>query len=61
MLLTRMVSFLVTVAQEKGYNLNENGTTVWSRDWTFTNSLLFTMTTLTLIGKPLMAKKKCRK
>ena len=60
MLLTRMVSFLVTVAQEKGYNLNENGTTVWSRDWTFTNSLLFTMTTLTLIGKPLMAKKKCR-
>lgn len=50
MLLTRMVSFIVTSAKEKGYNVDEDGKLIWTWDWTFTNSLLFTMTTLTLIG-----------
>eukprot|EP00095_Tigriopus_kingsejongensis_P009549 maker-scaffold114_size351134-snap-gene-2.15 protein:Tk09549 transcript:maker-scaffold114_size351134-snap-gene-2.15-mRNA-1 annotation:"potassium channel subfamily k member 3-like" len=46
----RMVKFIVEASTTAGYNLDAKGNPVWDTKWTFTNSLLFTMTTLTLIG-----------
>ena len=47
----KFVEQTVRVASNYDYQLNENGTVVWFPVWTFANSLLFCMTTLTLIGK----------
>ena len=46
----KFVEQTVRVASNYDYQLNENGTVVWYPVWTFANSLLFCMTTLTLIG-----------
>ena len=46
----KFVEQTVRVASNYDYQLNENGTVVWFPVWTFANSLLFCMTTLTLIG-----------
>ena len=45
------ISMVTRAAVDDGYNLDpETGKVIYEPKWTFTNSLLFTMTTLTLIG-----------
>jgi hypothetical protein len=45
------VEQIVRVAGAHPYALDDNGDIDWNPVWTFPNALLFTMTTLTLIGK----------
>ena len=47
----KFVEQTVRVASTYDYSLNENGSVIWYPVWTYPNSLLFCMTTLTLIGK----------
>ncbi|CAB4068741.1 unnamed protein product [Lepeophtheirus salmonis] len=41
---------IVKAINEHDYAIDINNTYIWNWDWTYPNSLLFTMTTLTLIG-----------
>ena len=47
----KLTQHIVRVSKNYNYQLLENGDIDWYPHWTFPNSLLFTMTTLTLIGK----------
>ena len=42
---------IVRVSKKYNYVLDQNGTIDWHPKWTFENALLFTMSTLTVIGK----------
>ena len=48
--LEKYVEHTVRVSSSYPYILDEEGQVNWSPVWTFPNALLFTMTTLTLIG-----------
>ena len=43
----------IRVSQKYDFAYKDNGDLDWYPKWTYSNSLLFTMTTLTLIGKSL--------
>ena len=47
----KYVEQIVRVSDSYPYILDDQGEVDWSPSWTFPNALLFTMTTLTLIGK----------
>ena len=44
----------VSKAHDGSFSLDDEGELDYSRQWTYANALLFTMTTLTLIGNTFM-------